>query len=378
MINGFVSRGVGFCVLIAVLIVGCHSREKVRIDPVRAYNDARITLHQAAEDPDPKVRMKALEALAAAEGSAGGAIMLQSLRDDQAPVRFAAAMAIGDVRYGPAKPALLKMIKDTDDYPKLKCAIIYALHRLGDDSCTGQLGGMIQHKDKWVRATAAMVMGRMGEPSAKAPLKSLQRTDRDPVVQLQVVEALAQLGDERSLALLEAFTKSQFMEDRIIAVQSLGRLPNARSVFILSRLLKEKNQEPAVRIAAAGSLARMGEQVKTDLPLKAVADPDKVLRKFRGKDASIPSKEVSGLRVIAILALEYVPDPAAADTLEPFLHSPEGAVRVATARALIRLLRAYKPSADPPDQAKTTEPDKEEKQSKPAVKPRMHSAGGKD
>ncbi len=380
MTNGFVSRGIGFCILITVLAAGCHSRSKnIRIDPVRTYGDARITLRQAAEDPDPQVRMKALEALAAAEGPSAGTIMLQSLRDDYAPVRSAAAMAIGDVRYGPAKPVLLEMIKDTDDHPKLKCAMIYALHRLGDDSCTGQLGGMIRHKDKWVRATAAMVMGRMGEPSAKAPLKSLQRTDHDPVVQLQVVEALAQLGDERSLVLLEAFTKSQYMEDRIIAVQSLGRLANARSVFILRQLLKDGNQEPAVRIAAAGSLARMGEQVETDLLLKAVTDPDKVLRKFRGKDASIRSMEVTSLRVIAILAMEYVPEPTATDVLAPFLRSPEGAVRVATAKTLLRLLRAYKSSVDPTDRLKTTKPKKEkDKDSDHPASIRLHSAGGKD
>ena len=379
MTNGFASRGVGFCVLMTVLSSGCHFRSKeMQIDPVRTYGDARITLRQAAEDHDPKVRTNALEALAATDGSASGEVMLQSLRDDKVPVRFAAAMAVGDIRYGPAKPTLLKMIKDADDQPKLKCAMIYALHRLGDDFYTGQLGEMIQHEDKWVRATAAMIMGRMGEPGAAAPLKSLQRTDYDPVVQLQVVEALAQLGDERSLVLLEAFTKSQYMEDRIIAVQSLGKLSGARSVFILRQLLKDKKQEPAVRVAAAGSLVRRGEQVETELPLNCVADPEGILRKFRGKDARISSAEVTGLRVIAILATEYMPDPVVADTLAPFLRSPDGAVRVAAAKAILRLLRAYKPSADPLDRTKTTKPTIEDEGGKPAVRPKLHSAGGKD
>ncbi len=378
MTNGFVSRGIGFCILITVFSSGCNFRsKKMQIDPVRTYGDARITLRQAAEDPDPKVRTNALEALASTDGSASGEVMLQSLRDDHVPVRFAAAMAVGDIRYGPAKAVLQKMIKDTDDQPKLKCAMIYALHRLGDDSYTGQLGEMIQHEDKWVRATAVMIMGRMGEPGAVAPLKSLHRTDYDPVVQLQVVEALAQLGDELSFVLLEAFTKSQYMEDRIIAVQALGQLTNARSVFILRQLLKDKKQEPAVRAAAAGSLARRGEQVETELPLECVTDPEGVLRKFRGKDARILSAEVTGLRVIAILATEYMPDTVVADTLAPFLRSPDGTVRVAAAKAILRLLRAYKSSADPLDRPKATKPAIDEG-GKPAVRPKLHSAGGKD
>lgn len=382
MTKGFVSLSAGCCLLISLLSAGCYFQSQdIRVDPVRTYRDARTTLYQAAEDPDPRVRTKALEALADSEGSAAGAIMLQSLRDDHMPVRFAAAMAVGDVRYAPAKPVLLAMIQDTDTPPKLKCAIIYALHRLGDDSYTGQLGGMIRDEDKWVRATAAMVMGRMGEPSAKTPLRSLQRTDHNPVVQLQAVEALAQLGDERSLVLLEAFTKSQYMEDRIIAVQSLGRLTNARSVFILRQLLRDKNQEPAVRAAIVGSLARMGERVGIELPLRAIADPKRVLRRFRGKDVRIRPMEVTSLRIIAILAMEYVPDTAVADTLAPFLRSPNGAVRVAAAKALLRMLRAYKLSAEPLEQPAATKPAVEENEDGKApapAKPRLHSAGGKD
>ena len=379
MTNGLVYRGVVSCVLVSVMVIGCRPQES-QIDPVRTYSDARITLYQAAEDPNPQIRMRALEALAASEGPAAGAIMLQSLRDDKMAVCFVAAMAIGDVRYGPAKPVLLKMIKDFDDHLKLKCAIIYALHRLGDDSHTGQLGGMIQNKDKWVRATAAMVMGKMGEPSAKNPLKSLQRSDYDPVVQLQVVEALARLGDERSIALLEAFTKSQYMEDRIIAVQSLGRLANARSAFILRELMNDRKQEPSVRVAAAGSLAMLGEQVKSSLPLKAAVDPESVIRKFRGKGARIRSMEIANLRVIAILSLGYVPEPLAADTLAPFMRSSDGAVRVATCKTLLHLLKAYKTSVDPLDRLeKTTKPDKDKnKDDDLPDKPRLHTSGGRD
>ncbi|MCK4624514.1 MAG: HEAT repeat domain-containing protein, partial [Phycisphaerae bacterium] len=222
--------------------------------------------------------------------------------------------------------------------------------------------------------------GKMGEPSAKSPLKNLQSTDYDPVVQLQVVEALARLGDEHSIALLEAFTKSQYMEDRTIAVQSLGRLANARSAFILRLLMNDKKQEPSVRVAAAGSLARLGEQVKSSLPLKAAIDPEGVIRKFRGKGARILSKEIADLRVIAILSLGYVPEPLAADTLAPFLRSPEGAVRVAAGKTLLHLLQAYKPSVDPLNRLeKTTKPDKDkDKDDNRPDKPRLHTSGGRD
>ena len=351
MTNGLLSRGIGSGILAmtVALFSGCSSwsgKKDITIDPVRTYNDARIVLYQAAEDPDPRVRCKAIEALAESDGPDAGAIMLQSLKDNCDPVSFSAAMAIGDVRYGPAKPVLQEMIK-VDVQPKLKCAMIYALHRLGDDSYTGELGGMIQDTDKWVRATAAMIMGRMGEPGAMEPLKSLHRTDYDPVVQLQVVEAMSQLGDERAFVLLETFAKGQYMEDRIIAVQALGRLSNARSLVVLRQLMDARQQEPAVRVAAAGSLAKRGEQVDSEFPLKAAVEPEVVLRRFQGRAADISPRDINNLRIIAILTLEYVPDPVVPGNLAAFLNSSDGGVRVASAKALLHLLRAYKPSAEP-------------------------------
>ncbi len=369
-----------FSIVTVAMSVGCNTRQaETGPDPQRAYFDARATLRQAAEDPDPKVRTNALEALAQTEGPAAGAIMMQSLRDEREPVRFAAALAIGDVRYGPAKPILLTMIKESASHPKLMCSLIYALHRLGDDTYTGELGSMLHHKDKWVRATTAMIMGRIGEPSAIEPLKYRQRMDHDPVVILQIVEALARLGDNIAAVRLEAYARSRKYEDSIIAIKALGLVANPRSALMLRRLMNDRRAEPAMRVVAAESLARMGEKVTDDLPRRSATDPEGVLRKARGKNIRIRQIEITSLQTLAILSLAYVDDPQALETLVPLLRSSNGVVRVASAKSLLQLLKAYK-STHRLEAKKPIEKPAEKKTptTMPAKAPRLHTAGGKD
>ena len=324
----------------AAFLTGCPPRKEV--DWSRVYLDARTTLRQAAEDPNPEVRTKALEALAATEGREAGALMMQSLQDQHGPVRFAAAMAVGEVRYEAARPLLLAMAKDPQTPAKLLCAVIYGLHRTGDYSYTTELGRLLNDEDKWIRATAAMVMGRLGEPSAKQVLDDLRRGERDAVVQLQVIEALAALGDQRASAILRAFTKSQFLEDQIIAVQGLGRVRNPGSVYFLRKLMRNGREDPTVRVAAAGSLGQLGEPSGYDLAMRAVLNPQKVLRSARGRRAGLLEAEITNLQSLAVLALGDMGEAKAVEQIHPLVFSTKGTVRVAACKSILQLLKGQR------------------------------------
>ena len=359
----------------AVALAGCGSK----VSPTQACIDARTTLLQAADDPDPQIQTKALEALAATEGAAAGPVMTQRLRNGSAPVQFAAAMAIGDCRYEPAQPLLLELVKAPDCPPKLMVALAYALHQTGDDSYTREIGRLLYHLDKWVRASAAMVMGRMGDPSAAGPLRTVQSNDHDPVVQLQIVEAMARLGNERAMVLLEAFTKSQFLEDRIIAAQGLGYLNNDRAVYVLRQLVNDSKQDPAVRVVAAGSLARLKRPEGFTLVRMAVANPSRVMWWSRGGKVKVGQQELDNLQTVAILALAVLGDPGDVQRLHPLLKSPVGAVRVAAAQAILRLLPNYRsPAAMARPRLAPVGEAVSEPASRPASSPTLRSAGAKE
>ena len=375
-------------------LAGCSKPpQELQISPTRAYVDAREALLNAAEDPDPRVRTNAVEALAATEGMRAGGRYLQALRDDRVPVVAAAAMAVGDVRYAPALPVLEAMAGDPRTPPKLMCSVIYALHRLGNDTCTGRLGDLLRHRDKFVRAEAARAMGKMGHASAVGPLKALQRDDLEVAVRLNVAEALALLGDERSLGLLEAFTKSQMVEDRLIAVQALGKLRHMRSIAVLRRVARDRGQSPLVRVAAIGSLASLGEMEGKEIACRAAQDPRGVLRSVLGTRAKIETRDVVTLQTLAIGALEKMDNQLDVNTIHPLVRGARGPVKVAAARAVLHLLRDYRPTGDrlqaattapAPAETAVAAPEAEQPTTqpiatvRPSPKPKLHTSGGKD
>jgi len=380
----------------SVPLAGCRGApEQLQVSPTRAYVDARAALLVSADDPDPRVRTNAIEALAATEGLRAGGVYMQSLRDDRLPVVAAAAMAVGETRYEPARPVLEAMAADPRTPPKLMCSVIYALHRLGNDVYTQRLGGLLRDEDMFVRAEAARVMGKMGRPSAIGPLKALQRDDREAVVRLNVAEALALLGDEQSLGLLEAFTKSQMLEDRLIAVQALGKLRHMRAVTVLRRVGRDREQSPLVRVAAIGSLASLGERENKELVCWAARDPRGVLRSVLGRRAQIETRDAITLQTLAIGALEKMDNQLDVNTVYPLLRAERGPVKVASARAVLRLLRDYSPrggeleaaatSAPAPAETADAPPEAEEPATQPIAtterptpQPKLHSSDAKD
>ncbi len=373
-------RWVWLLCIAAAMLPGCwrwQRSEELQIDPKRACVDAQWQLKQAAESTDLDVRMQALEALVGVDPKLAEGIILQSMQDNPQSVVGAAAMAAGDLRCARAKAALLALAEDANTPPLLECAVVYALHRLGDTTHTHRLGALLQHRRADVRAEAACMMGKLREPSAKDPLKSRLRDERDLKAELVIIEALALLGDEGSVYLLEAFTKyAQYLDHQMIAVGALGRLDYPRARHVLEKALGNDDMDPLVRVAAAHSLARLGDDRGYDRARQALDAPEEMLRKHRGSRSEKLEFDVVRLQVQAALGLGHMRKPAAVNALHPLLQSPEGVVRVAAAEAILRLLSGHRRDAlaahrPPTPPGRLPEP--------PVVRPpKLHTAGGRD
>jgi HEAT repeat protein len=200
------------------------------------------------------------------------------------------------------------------------------------------------------------------------------------------------LGDEGAASLLEAFLKSQFLEDRITAVQAMGRLRTPRSAAVLRKAFTDSKQDPTVRVAAAGSLGMLGESVPDAYALLAATEPEKVLRSVRGKDAELSSYETFRLQGLALLALGHMGNPGVVDAIHPLLKARAAQIRVAAADAIVRLLASYKPAVATPaprPAAPAAEiPAAPESEAAPATAPAdaptlpagptLHTSGGKE
>ncbi|HUS93077.1 MAG TPA: HEAT repeat domain-containing protein [Phycisphaerae bacterium] len=352
--------------------------KKPVIAPARAYIDAKAVLLQAAEDPDPATRSHAMEALASALGREAGAVFVQGLADKMPAVRFAAALAIGDVKYAPALPALQAMAQVNTGEPdkRVYCAVIYALHQLGDDTYAGELAPLLFDAEPEVRMDAAMAMGKMGEPSAVGPLNSAMTGEQDDGVKLQVTESLAMLGDARSAEILEVYTKGYYLDIRLAAIPALAQTGSARAARALEQLCHERH--PArVRVSAAGQLARLGhvDPEGYRLCLRAIREPEKMLTE--NVDRRTADKDAASLKRLAAMSLGWMGQQEAVEHLHPMLRSSDGGHRVAAALSLVRLLKDYRlvaAPAAPATRPATTAPAAET----PREMPKLHTAGGKD
>jgi len=372
--------GWGLCLLACWLVsAGCNgSWSRVEVDPEKAFIDARATLTQAVDAEGPVTRAQALEALAQVLPRKAAAPLLQGLSDPKPVVRFAAAMGIGDIRLARAKPILERMAERSEPDRRVLCAVIYALHQLGNDAWAGQLAELLSDREPEVRADAAMAMGKMDEPTAVGPLKSLLADERNYMVQVQVREALAMLGDATSRNVLEAYTKMPYLDDRLRAIQAITRVPSPRSVGLFRDLLGRRHPT-RVRAAAAGALARLGQVDEQGYRFcyAAAQDPVRTFTEALGPDHRPGDREISSLRQIAAQSLGWMRREPAANVLQPLLASPDGSVRVAAAMSLLRILHRFR---RPPPTTTAPHASGGSAASRPASarKTKLFTAGGKD
>ncbi|MFW6065900.1 MAG: HEAT repeat domain-containing protein [Planctomycetota bacterium] len=372
------ARIVAAAMFVATL-VGCAAEHEMSTNPRAACVDATDTLLQAAESDDPVIRAHAMEALAELPEQDAGHVFMEGLEADAPLVRFSAAMAIGDTGYEPAKEQLREMAEQSEPDKRVLAAIVYALHTLGEDSYTSMLGPLLFDREPEVRANAALAMGKIGEPSAIEPLRKILRDEREISVQMEIVEAMAALGDERSRRLLESYTKTQFMDDRLRGIQAMARVKPQRAPEVFANLTSSR-QPPPVRVAAIGGLARVGDMTEDSASLvsreayeycvRAAQQPRDVLIEAGADPEEIGDMDIKRLQRLAARSLGWIDNPAGVDVLFPLLKSSDGSVRVAAAMGILRLLEGrFEP--DEPEEAP-------EEQTEVRTRPGLHTSGGRD
>ncbi|MCE5328418.1 MAG: HEAT repeat domain-containing protein [Planctomycetaceae bacterium] len=331
--------------MILPLVGGCAHPLQIRMNAEKAWTEADVVLRRCAQDSDARTRWMALEALACTEGKSAGPIFLNALSDPSPGVRSAAAMAIGDVEYAPAKSVLQAMAQskgsnfwETDR--RTYCAVIFALYRLGDSSRAQDLAVLLRDKESEVRGSAALIMGRIDHESAVRHLKMQQRDEQDRMVQIQIVESLSLLGDRASLRYLETYSKTPTEFLQVVAVHAMGRVKPASMFKGTLESLLCSDQPVLVRVAAAGALGRQGyfDHSGYELCMNSLREPAAVLRREMKGDYKITEEICDVLRELAATSLGYMGKDGAVDDLFPLMHSTRGPTRVVAAMSVRRLL----------------------------------------
>jgi len=91
--------------------------------------EAEQIIRDGLTDQNPQIRVNAIEVVAVTKKVKLMPKVQRMLRDQLVPVRFAAALAVGDLQYSLAKADAAKLLNDPDE--NVRVAAAYAAYRLG-------------------------------------------------------------------------------------------------------------------------------------------------------------------------------------------------------------------------------------------------------
>lgn len=231
--------------------------ESGKIDLRVLQNRAIEIVRDGLADENAFVRDRAIKVVSVAGTSQLMRTVTQLLKDDVVVVRFAAAEAIGDVRYSAAEFGLRRLLSDRND--NIKIAAAYALTRLGKGNYSDIIRRLTKSKDQTVRANAAMLLGKLGNKKDIELLYEVIRdSDSRDWVGIETVKAIAKLGDEKIYrSKCWPLLISKYADDRIMGVKAMGELGTTDAKNAIKTMLYDDIME--VRLYAAGQLGRLGD-----------------------------------------------------------------------------------------------------------------------
>jgi HEAT repeat protein len=290
--------------------------------------EATRIVQEGLADEDPLIRANAIEVVAVTKRTKlMPKVVRRLLKDEFVPVRFVAALAVGDLEYSLAESSVAQLLKDENE--NVRIAAAYALSKLGSPESAELFRNAIASNDQTVKANAALLLGKSGDKSAETR-RSLWWTlsrDSDDKVIFQAAEAIAMLGDERIYPKLWTMLISKYADVRVIGIRAMGALGTVEAKNALIRMLDDDILE--VRLAAAEQLGALKE---------TIGEPE-VLDVFtKNLTARLNKKALERINVRTALAIGRIGTPRLIKYLPQLLKDEAKSVRIAAAMAVFQCI----------------------------------------
>jgi len=312
----------------AALVGGCQGPPKAPPAPELRV-EAMEVLRQGCNDPAALLRSHAIEALGEVAGLQAVPLLQQGLADRDYRVRYAACVALGSLRHAGSRSLLQERLRDSQEDLSTRLAAVFALHRLGDTRHTSTLAEALLHsRNPTAQRNAAFLLGRLGEPGSIKLLERQMRSE-DPALKLQVLEAMALLGSRRAAQELIQYTNSKAADSKLFALMALAGLNDERCYEAFRYRLNDTSEYLEARLQAARGLARIGLADGYELAIDSLSfdEPDPGDRYQRSR-----------VRGLACMVLGDLGSPRALDPLYGAMRGDDAVVRIAAARAILKIL----------------------------------------
>ncbi len=311
----------------AVFVFGCAELVQTGLsgsDLTKALGPQAIQIVQEClVDDNPQVRASAIEVVMAARQVRFMPKVQRLLKDEFVPVRFMAALAVGDMQYQLAKSDVTRLLKDRQD---VRVGAAYAISRLGSPEYLGLVRQAITSENQRVRANAVLLLGKGGDESDFKLLYWAMRDETSGAkVRFNAAEAIARLGDERIYPKLWSMLISAYHDDRVFGIGAMGALGTLKARDALITMLDD--DVPEIRLAAAEKLGMLGD----------TSGEAEVLDVFRGNlAAQMDRGGLERINVRTALAIGEIGTPALIEFLPQLLNSESKFVRLAAAKAVFQ------------------------------------------
>lgn len=289
---------------------------------------ARQIVFDALSHPDPRIRSNAVEVIATTGELRMMPQVQKRLQDPAVPVRFLAAMAVGDLQYRLAADQVGALLNDQDQ--NVRIAAAYALMKLGQPTYFQVVRDAIASDDQTVRANAALLLGKSGSQEALRYLYwTFQRKDSADKVLLQAVESIAMLGDVRIYPKVWTQLISAYADDRIVGIRAMGALGTEEAKNAIVTQLDDPVLE--VRLAAAAQLGKLGQ---------TIGEPEVQAVFSKNLLANMDPTSAERVRVWTALAIGEIATHALLTRLPDMLQDPSNTVRLAAAKGVLLVERS--------------------------------------
>jgi len=291
--------------------------------------EATRIIREGLDSENPYIRANAVEVVAVTRQIELMPKVQRLLTDKFSPVRFAAALAVGDTEYRFAEDSIRQLLKDRDESVRLASA--YSLSKLGYTDNLAILRKALASRDQTVRANAALLLGKSGDQKTLGLLYKVLNDDHsDYRVRFQAVEAIARLGDERIYRKLWVMLISAYADDRVMGISAMGALGTVQAKDTLITMLDDDVLE--VRLAAAEQLGK----------LRDTTGQSEVLEVFTKKLTSGLDKQGRNrVNVRTALAIGQIGTTPLIRHLPQLLEDESQYVRLTTAMAVFQCRRRH-------------------------------------
>jgi HEAT repeat protein len=248
-----------------------------------------IALLGLIEDPDEHVRSFTVMALGRLGSEQAIASILQFLKGRDNDTLRSGAEVLGELGSSIAVEPLIKLLKDHNSSVRISAS--YALGEIGSPIAVKPLIKLLKDQDSAVRISASHALGELCSKKAFKYLIGLLKC-KDSDVRSSAAYALGGLGSTKAIEPLASLLNDIEPEVRKIAVLSLGKLCAREKTGAIKNLYTNKNEKPHVRLTAAATLLKMGDETGLEY-LKEVSKQDIVNRRIEVAEimGEAPSKQ---------------------------------------------------------------------------------------